>query len=252
MARKRNRNTNPIHQIKAASWKKYTNTLKQLSDTASEELKKFILEGHTEQETIDYAYYLIQHYGEASAEMSCLMYEALAEYSGAMVVAEPAELATYAETAIAVKGTMMRTNDAATIAAATAGRYVKLASVDTMAKNAIRDGCEWAWIPQGDTCAFCTMLASRGWVKASSDLIEKGHMIHVHPNCDCTFCVRYKPNVSVEGYDPDTLYNNYINAGDTKWDRINALRRQHYAENADAINAQKRAAYARRKEEAGE
>ena len=77
-------------------------------------------------------------------------------------------------------------------------------------------------------------------------------MSHVHSNCDCTFCVRYKPNVSVEGYNPDTLYDEYINAGDTKWDRINALRRQHYAENAEAINAQKREAYARRKEEASE
>ncbi len=256
MAKKRKKKfrttSNPVYQIKAKSWKKYTDALKNLSDAASEELKEFIIAGHTEQEIIDYAYALIQYYGDASAELSCLMYEALAEYSGATVIAEPAELATYGETIAAVKGTMMRTNDAAAIASATAGRYVKLASVDTMAKNALRDGCEWAWIPQGDTCAFCTMLASRGWVKASSDLIENGHMIHVHPNCDCTFCVRYKPNVSVEGYDPGALYDQYINAGDTKWDRINALRRQHYAENADAINAQKREAYARRKEEAGE
>lgn len=238
--------------IKTKSWKKYTDALRRLSDTASDELKQYIIEGHTEQEIVEFAYALIQRYGEASAELACLMYEALAEYSGVMVVAEPAELATYGETAKAVRGTMLRTTDAATIASASAGRFVKLASVDTMAKNALRDGAEWAWIPQGDNCAFCIMLASRGWTKASEKAIKNGHAEHVHTNCDCTYCVRHKPDVSVEGYDPDALYDEYINAGDTKWERINALRRQQYAENADAINAQKREAYARRKEEAGE
>lgn len=244
--------SNRTYQIKSKSWRKYTDALRKLSDDASDELKRYILEGHAEQEIVEYAYELIQKYGEASAELACLMYEALAEYSGVMVVAEPAELATFSETAKAVRGTMIRTTDAATIASASAGRFVKLASVDTMAKNAIRDGAEWAWIPQGDNCAFCTMLASRGWTKASDKAIKNGHAEHVHSNCDCTYCVRYSDDVSVEGYNPEALYDEYINAGDTKWERLNGLRRQYYAENADAINAQKREAYARRQEEAGE
>lgn len=248
MAKKSRFNTkrSSTHQIKTKNWRKYTDVLKQLSDTASNKLKDYIIEGHTEQETLDYAYALVQRYGEASAEMACQMYEALAEYSGAMVpAAEPASVATYGETAKAIRGTMMRTKDAATIAAS-AGRYVKLASVDTMMKNALRDGAEWAWIPAGDSCAFCTMLASRGWVKASEDLIENGHMTHIHSNCDCTFCVRHSKDVTVEGYDPDALYEEYINAGDTKWERLNGLRRQHYTAKRDYINAQKRAAYSKR------
>lgn len=235
------------YQIKQKSWKKYTENLKKLSDKASDELKKYILEGHTEEETIDVAYALVTKYGEASSELACQMYEALAEYSGARVAAaEPAETATYGETARSIRGAMMRTRDAAAISSS-AGRLVKLASVDTMMKNALRDGAEWAWIPQGDTCAFCIMLASRGWVKASEDALKNGHAEHIHNNCDCTYCVRFDHETTVEGYDPDALYEEYINAGDTKWERINALRRQHYAANKDHINAQKRAAYARRK-----
>lgn len=237
-----------VRRIKEQSWKKYTDTLKNLSDTASDRLKEYILAGHTEQEILDYAYAIVTQYGEASAEMACVMYEALAEYSGAPVAAaEPAAVATYGETAKTVRGTMLYTKDAVTIAAS-AGRLVKLASVDTMMKNALRDGAEWAWIPSGDSCAYCTMLASRGWTKASEDAIENGHATHIHSNCDCNYVVRHSSDVDVEGYHPEELYDEYINAGDTKWERINAMRRKRYAENADYINAQKREAYRKRKE----
>jgi len=232
-------------RIKSKSWKKYTERLKSLSDKASDEMKGYILAGHTEEEILDVAYALVTKYGEASSELACQMYEALAEYAGARVAAaEPAATATYYETAKSIRGTMMRTKDAVAISSS-AGRLVKLASVDTMMKNALRDGAEWAWIPSGDTCAYCLMLASRGWVKASEDAIRNGHADHIHNNCDCTYCVRFDHKTTVEGYDPDALYDQYINAGDTKWERINALRRQHYAANRDYINAQKRAAYAR-------
>ena len=237
-----------IRAIKRSSWKKYTDTIKRISDTASEKLEKYILAGHSEDEILAYAHALTTKYGEASSELACQMYEALAEYSGAMVMAaEPAATATYGETARAVRGEMMRTKEAATISKA-AGRLVKLASVDTMMKNALRDGAEWAWIPSGDTCAFCLMLASNGWQRASKKAIKNGHASHIHNNCDCTYCVRFSDDVDVEGYDPESMYDEYIGAGDTQWERINAIRRKQYAANADKINAQKRAAYAKRQD----
>lgn len=131
---------------------------------------------------------------------------------------------------------------------AAVGRSVKLASVDTLQQNALRDGAEWAWIPAGDTCPFCLMLASRGWGRASKKVIKNGHADHIHNNCDCTYCVRYDGETTVEGYDPDALYEQYVNAGDTPSERINALRRKHYAANRDYINAQKRFAYSKRAE----
>lgn len=233
--------------IKTKAWRKYTDSLRMLSDKASAELEKYLFAGHTEEETLEVAHALVTKYGEASSELACQMYEALAEYSGAAVAAaEAAATATYGETARAIRGEMLRTRDAKTISSA-AGRLVKLASVDTMTKNALRDGAEWAWIPSGDTCPYCLMLASKGWQRASDKIIKNGHATHIHNNCDCTFAVRLSDDIDVEGYDPDALYDEYINAGDTQWERINTLRRRKYAENKEYINAQKRAAYAKRK-----
>lgn len=113
-----------------------------------------------------------------------------------------------------------------------------------MLKNALRDGAEFAWVPNGDTCAFCMTLASRGWQRASKKAIKNGHAEHIHANCDCTYAIRFDPEVNVEGYDPDAYLKAYRDAGSD----VNELRRIHYAENRERINAQKRAAYAARNE----
>ena len=76
-----------------------------------------------------------------------------------------------------------------------------------------------------------------------------GHAEHIHANCDCTYAVRFSHNLDVEGYNPSAYYKMYY--GDGKGspdDKIRALRRRIYAENADEINAQKRSAYAKRQE----
>ena len=124
---------------------------------------------------------------------------------------------------------------------------VKMAGVDTMQQNAIRDGAYWAWIPSGDTCAFCITLASRGWQRASRNALKDGHAEHVHANCDCTYAVRFNERLSYEGYDPDRYLDMYNSAdGDAPKQRINALRREFYADNKEIINEQKRSAYTKR------
>ena len=102
---------------------------------------------------------------------------------------------------------------------------------------------EWAWVPHGDTCPFCIMLASNGWQKASAKLLKGGHASHIHANCDCEFAVRFDGSTSVAGYDPEKYLKQYRAAGSD----VNAWRRIDYAARKDAINAQKRAAYAVRK-----
>ena len=61
-------------------------------------------------------------------------------------------------------------------------------------------------------------------------------------------------NTTVDGYDPDALYEQYKNAdpSHSPKDKINAMRREQYQEHKDEINAQKRAAYAARKERESE
>ena len=117
---------------------------------------------------------------------------------------------------------------------------VKQAGADTTTRNAIRDGAEWAWVPHGDACPFCRMLASNGWQKASKNLLKKGHAQHIHANCDCEFAVRFSREFDVSGYDPEAYLRQYREAGSD----INNWRRIDYAANRERINAQKRAAYA--------
>ena len=189
---------------------------------------------------IAYAHALVTKYGEGSAELACQMYDDLAAAARAGVpAAEPAEPASYGEIARMVQATkasppqMQRG----------VSRLVKRAGADTTLKNALRDGAEFAWVPQGDTCAFCLTLASRGWQKASQAAIKGGHAEHIHANCDCEYAIRFDGASTVAGYDPEKYLKQYRDAGSD----VNALRRVNYARNRERINAQKRAAYAARK-----
>ena len=84
------------------------------------------------------------------------------------------------------------------------------------------------------------MLASKGWVN-QTQWGANSHSEHIHANCDCTYAVRFNNKLDVEGYDPEKLREDYYDAGDNQKDRLNAMRREQYAQNKDEINAQKRA-----------
>lgn len=228
------------------AWNRYLVKLRNLSSKASDELIKFIQSGHdpyadpsVTKEVIDYAYALATKYGEGAGSLASEMYDALAELSGKVVPpAVPAQTATYGEVAKAVHGTKLQSSNPNVMAGAV-GRMVKLAGVDTMQQNALRDGAEWAWIPSGDTCAFCLTLASRGWQRASKKAIKNGHAEHVHANCDCTYAIRFSSAVDVEGYNPEALKSMYDEAeGATPNDKINYLRRRFYAENKGIVGAE--------------
>lgn len=197
---------------------------------------------------IDYAYSVSSAYGESAASIACEFYDAVAAASNANIPsAEPAPTASYQEVAKAIRGTGKSEN--IDLMANSIGRLVKMAGVDTTMQNALRDGAEWAWIPSGDTCAFCLVLASRGWQKASKKEIKGGHAEHIHANCDCTYAVRFNRETNVEGYDSTLFLNIYENAeGDNPEEKINSMRRALYAENKDEINEQKRENYAANKE----
>lgn len=196
---------------------------------------------------VDYAYAIATKYGEGAASAACEMYDAVAILQNAKVpAAVPAETATYGETAKTVYGTLKTDPD--TVPSAV-GRLVKQAGVDTTMHNAIRDGAEWAWIPSGDSCNFCLMLASQGWVKASNKVLEGGHASHIHNHCDCTFAIRFDGKSTVEGYDPDALRKIYDNAEGTTWkEKLRYLDRQSYAANRKTVRARKRTEYAARME----
>lgn len=242
--------------ISERAWDRYIKALRAISDKAAADMSRYMkavdfstYEGR--QQLIRYAYALATKYGEAAGTLACEMYDAAAELSGVILPpAVPAATASMEESARAVVGTLKQSPDGLLTPDAI-GRLSRLAGVDTTMQNAIRDGAWWAWIPRGDTCAFCITLASNGWQKASRAAMKGNHAQHVHANCDCTYAVVHDPFSTVEGYDPDRYYDMYRRAPLDHWNtpdgeppkghegsernssrnRINAMRRVFYEKN---------------------
>ena len=240
-------------EISQKAWGAFLKKLRAVNEAAAQKILDYLERNEIvtpldRQALIQFAYAVAARYGEGSAALACAMYDSVAEASGVIVPAAlPAATPSVAEVARAVNGTLKTGNNA--IVADSIGRLVKQTGVDTTMRNALRDGAEWAWIPSGDTCAFCITLASRGWQRASRDAVKGGHAEHIHANCDCTYAVRFDKKTSVAGYHPEEYRAMYDSAdGSTPTEKINAMRREFYAENADEINEQKRDAYAKRAE----
>lgn len=238
--------------ISARDWKRFTDALAALSAKAAEELRTWVtrqggLAAVDRRLLIDYAYALATKYGEGTAALAAAWYDAMAEISGQVLpAAEVAATATYADTARAVNGVLKFSENEELLGGALE-RLVKLPGADTTLNNAIRDGADVAWIPMGETCAFCIALASRGWQTASRRLLKQGHAEHIHANCDCTYAVRYSPDTRVAGYDPDRYREMYEDAdGSSSRAKINGMRREFYAENRADIRAQQNDAYQKR------
>ena len=193
---------------------------------------------------IDYCYLMTQEYSTYESALSAQMYDALAALDGASVPsAELAPTATYHDVAKTVNGVLKTSHNINEMTGAVT-RLAKKASCDTMLQNAYRDRAQYAWIPAGDTCAFCLALASNGWVNVSARRIKKGypHAEHIHSNCDCTYAIRFNSDTNIEGYDPDK-YNELFDAAEEiaeeqgydigRWnmskDNLNAVRRMQYA-----------------------
>lgn len=232
-------------KITEKAWVEYITKMSQISQKAANLMQSWVQKNGLENDKalLDYAYALSQHYGQAIGALACRMYEATAAAQGTMIpTAEVAELPEYGEVAKAVKGTQKKSpnNIPGTIA-----RLVKQVGADTTLKNAERDGAQFAWVPHGDTCAFCITLASRGWQYMSKSALRNGHAEHIHAHCDCEYAVRFDGESTVDGYDPDKYLEEYYDSnGD-----INKMRRKRYAQNKDAINARKRELYASKKAE---
>lgn len=230
-------------KITEKTWLNYIERLSAINRKAGTQMRKYIERHGTDntETVIAYASALISKYGEGSAELACQMYDEIAAASGIIVpAAEPAQTAGYNEIAKMVHGK----KNSPPLLQSGVSRLVKQAGADTTLKNALRDGAEWAWVPHGDTCAFCITLASRGWQRASDKALKGGHALHIHANCDCEYAIRFNANTTVAGYDSEKYLQQYEDAGGD----INAMRRANYAEHKDIINAKKRAAYAARKE----
>lgn len=189
-------------RITTQAWETYIRRLAQLNEKAAQLMAEYLAaHGIADTEALtDYAAALVQKYGEGSAELACQMYDAMAALQNARVSpAEPAAPASRREVARMVQAT----RESPPQMQRGVSRLVKRAGADTTLKNAQRDGAEFAWVPHGDSCAFCLTLASRGWQRASQAAIKGGHAEHIHASCDCEYAVRFDGRTSVAGYDPE-------------------------------------------------
>jgi len=270
--------------ISTKDWKSYINKLRKLNDDAAKLIIAYVQKnGFSNTDAlIRYCYAVVEKYGTGSAALAAAMYDATALMQGAVVPsAELAAVAGYGDVAKTVNGVLKTSSNVDELAGAVT-RWVKKAGCDTTLQNAVRDshsndlystgrkkygkkkntGAQFAWVPMGDTCAFCLALAANGWQYQTSGAAAE-HAEHIHSNCDCTYAVRFNENSGIEGYDPDAI-TEQINAdlkeqgmvadvddyyhGAFNSDVLNAIRRQNYAENKEEINEQKRSAYEKRQE----
>lgn len=98
----------------------------------------------------------------------------------------------------------------------------KRAAGETVKFNAGRDKrrVRYARVPTGaETCQFCIMLASRGFVYHSE--AQAGQDGHYHDNCDCRVVPSFNGG-GVEGYDADAYYD--------QWKAMEAEQEQRKAE----------------------
>ncbi len=240
-------------ELPASFWSNYIYQLREVNDAAADKIRKYIEKYRVPQTReeldlfIDFAYGVTAEFGDAAAELAAQMYDDVARLSKVRVPpAVPAPTPDISEVAKTVVGTAKTGNEE--IISEAVGRLVKKAGVNTTLQNAIRDHAQYAWIPHGDTCAFCIMLASNGWMSGGAGL-ENGQAAHIHANCDCTYGVRFDTSSGVKGYDPAKYREMYDDADGSNWhQKLNSMRRDFYAENAEEINEQKRDAYEKRKE----
>lgn len=83
---------------------------------------------------------------------------------------------------------------------------VKVAAATAVLENGRRDPAKprFARVPSGsETCDFCLMLASRGFVYRNEVAAS-----HAHANCDCRIVPSWRSS-TVEGYDPRAIYDRW-------------------------------------------
>ena len=140
-------------------------------------------------EIIDYIVAVVDLYGDAAATVAADFYEELAEAAGITVLT--ARLAEASETVVRARARAKAedlakrgatASEASSALGELARTMVRRSANSTVLENAVRDadlGAKFARVPSGpDACAFCVMLASRGFVYASRKSAGEGSPPH--------------------------------------------------------------------------
>lgn len=89
--------------------------------------------------------------------------------------------------------------------------YIHRGALENMERNCARNELRYARVPSGrETCGFCFMLSSRGFVYRSEQTASGEHGYHEH--CDCVIVPGFKDlpaSEQIEGYDPDGMLDRW-------------------------------------------
>jgi hypothetical protein len=159
---------------------------------------------------------LVREYGELAATVAAEWFEEV--HPGAFLAQTAAD--TFPSTAVAENvryhaGALFTDDPYATVEglAGALQRFVFYSGRQTVARNVQLDPerPRFARVPSGSrTCAWCSMLASRGFVYLSGE--TAGINDHYHDDCDCQITPQWDSSAHIEGYDPDRLYDQYLRA----------------------------------------
>lgn len=135
--------------------------------------------------------------------------------------------------------------------------YVHRSALENMERNCERNDLRYARVPSGrETCGFCFMLSSRGFVYRSEQTASGEHGYHDH--CDCVVVPGFKDSgrelgPQIEGYDPKGMRERWRDCQATlgteselreRWKALSDKQRARYKGNTDAeryrrfVNAQ--------------
>ena len=135
--------------------------------------------------------------------------------------------------------------------------YVHRSALENMERNCARNDLRYARVPSGrETCGFCFMLSSRGFVYRSEQTASGEHGYHDH--CDCVVVPGFRDSdrelgPQIEGYDPKGMRGRWRDCQATlgteselreRWKALSDKQRARYKGNTDGeryrrfVNAQ--------------
>lgn len=94
--------------------------------------------------------------------------------------------------------------------------YVKRSAYENMVRNCSSHLVRYARVPSGrETCSFCFMLASRGFVYHSEQTAEGRGLHGVHDHCDCIIVPGVPGETEIDGYDPEAMERRWRQCAET-------------------------------------
>ena len=154
----------------------------------------------------------VDAYGDAASALAADLYDELSDASPETLPAaqvDTSDVSGYVDRDVRYQAGKLvdgAPTEFARAVAMSASDQVSRRANSTMARNAQRDAIRYARVPMGgETCTFCAMLASRGFVYRSAKAAGEG--AHWHRNCRC----KVVPETAgvVGGYDPEEWYGRW-------------------------------------------